>query len=326
MKPFKLINAGSLEEAIASLQQPDARVMAGGTDMLGVLKGNFLPQYPGTIVNIGSIKGLDYIKSADDGTLRIGALTRLADIAESDVVKTRYSALFRAARKTASHNLRNMGTIGGNICQFVRCWYMRGTDNFFFCTRKGGETCYADIGDNRYHSIFGGVSGCISVNCSDVAPALVALNAQIVTTKRKIPADAFWSVKTPGSTALSDDELVTEVAVPPPPAGARSAFIKFSLRNTIGFPIVNCAAMIGGGEARVCLNAVYPKPYRAVLAEELVKGRAIDEELAEQAGEAAIREARPRELNAYKVQIAKVLVKRTILACSPTATSGEGEL
>lgn len=326
MKPLKLINARSIEEAIAALQQRDARIMAGGTDMLGVLKGNILPQYPGTIVNIGSIEGLDYIRNDGDGTLRIGALTRLADVAESDVVNARYAALARAAKKTASHNLRNMGTIGGNICQFVRCWYMRGTDNFFFCTRKGGETCYAEIGENRYHSIFGGVSGCIAVNCSDVAPALVALNARIVTTKRTMPAEAFWAVKTPGSTVLDEDELVTEIEVPPLPAGARSAFLKFALRNTIGFPIVNCAAMIADSEARVCLNAVHPKPYRAVMAEEVVKGRAINEELAEKAGEAAIREARPREHNAYKVQIAKVLVKRTILACSPTTVTGEGNV
>jgi len=326
MKPFNLVNARSLEEAVSSLQQPDARAMAGGTDMLGVLKGNFLPQYPPTIVNLGSIPGLDYIKAGEDGSLRIGALTRLTDIAESDDIRARYAALSRAAKKTASHNLRNMGTIGGNICQFVRCWYMRATDNFFFCTRKGGETCYADIGDNRFHSIFGGVSGCISVNCSDTAPALVVHNAKIVTTKRTLSVDNFWNVKTPGSTALFDDEIVTEIVLPPPAKDARSAFLKFALRNTIGFSVVNCAAMIGGGDARVCLNAVHPKPYRALAAEEVVKGKTIDEQLAEKAGEAAVRAARPREQNKYKVQIAKTLVKRALLACSSAATSVEGEL
>lgn len=323
MKPFTLITAKTLDEAIAGLAQPDARVMAGGTDMLGVLKGNFLPQYPRTIVNIGAIEGLDYIRRDADGTLRIGALTRVSDIAASDLVDAGYEALRRAAKKTASHNLRNMGTIGGNICQFVRCWYMRATDNYFFCTRKGGETCYADTGDNRYHSIFGGVSGCISVNCSDLAPALVVLNAQIVTTKRTIAAESFWAVKTPGSTVLHDDELVKEIVFPPLPSGARSAFLKFSLRNTIGFPIVNCASMVGGGEARVCLNAVHPKPYRALAAEEVVKGRVIDEALAEQAGEAAVRAARPRELSTYKVQIAKVLVKRTLLACTASGANAD---
>ena len=141
MKPFNLVNARSLEEAVSSLQQPDARAMAGGTDMLGVLKGNFLPQYPPTIVNLGSIPGLDYIKAGEDGSLRIGALTRLTHIAESDDIRVRYAALSRAAKKTASHNLRNMGTIGGNICQFVRCWYMRVTGFRLPATLKFGSTC-----------------------------------------------------------------------------------------------------------------------------------------------------------------------------------------
>lgn len=322
MKPFKLINAATIEEAVSGLQQPGARAMAGGTDMLGVLKGNLLPQYPETIVNISSIKGLDYIRQEETGALRIGALARVADVAQSRVANEQYAALAQAAGKTASHNLRNMGTIGGNICQFVRCWYMRGTDNCFFCTRKGGETCYAETGDNRYHSIFGGISGCISVNCSDIAPALVALDAQIVTTKRTIAAEAFWAVRTPGSTILNDDELVTEIVLPPVPDGARSAFLKFGLRNTIGFSIVNCAAMIGDDDARVCLNAVSPTPHRSHAAEAVIRGHAIDENLAEQAGEAAVRDARGREHNAYKVQIAKVMVKRTILACSKSAAIG----
>lgn len=323
MRPFTLIDAENLDEAVAVLRQPGARVMAGGTDLLGVLKANVLPDYPQTIVDIHSIEGLDYIRE-DEQLLQIGALTRLVDVADSELVQRHYSVLAHAAGRTASPNLRNMGTIGGNICQFVRCWYMRGSDNYFHCIRKGGETCYADTGDNRYHSIFGGVNGCIAVNCSDLAPALIVLNARIVTTQRTLDAESFWAVTTPGSTALHEDELVTGIEIPRPPAGARSAFIKFTTRNTIGFPVVNCAALIDEQDARICLNAVHPMPYRPTKAEAMIRGKAITEELAEQAASAAVSDARPRELSTYKVQIAEALVKRTILACRPEGVAVEG--
>ncbi len=312
MRKFTHINAKTIDEAVSALSGANTRVIAGGTDLLGTMKDEILPDYPETVVNIKTIPGLDYIKE-EGGMLKVGALTRLEDIAIDSTVKSKYAALAEAAHKTASPHLREMGTIGGNICQMNRCWYFRNPNNRFDCIRKGGGMCYATAGDNRYHSIFGGVIGCMAVNPSDTAPALVALNAKIVTSKRTINAEDFWEVKILGATVLDDDEIVTEIQVPE--FSGKSAFIKFALRKSIDFPIVNCATAISNGTARICLNAVFGNPYRATKAEESIAGKTIDEANAEAAGVAAASGSMALTMNKYKIQIAKTLVKRTILAC-----------
>ncbi len=314
MKKFKHINATTVAEAVLALGEGRAVVIAGGTDLLGRLKDEILPDYPETLVNIKTIPSMDYIKE-EGGMLKIGAQARLHDIAINATVKGKYAALAVAAGRAASPHIREMGTIGGNICQLSRCWYFRNPNNRFPCMRKGGGKCYALAGDNRYHSILGATAGCIDVHPSDTAPALVAMDAKIRTSRRTIDAQDFWEVKVPGSTVLDADEIVTEIQVPTPASGTKSAFIKFALRKSIDFPIVNCAAAIGGGAARICLNAVSPKPYRATKAEEAIAGKSIDAASAEAAGAAAISAARALSANEYKVQIAKTLVKRTILAC-----------
>lgn len=155
MKPFNHINATSVDEAVAALKDHNM-VIAGGTDLLGTLKDNILENYPKTVVNIKSIPGLEYIKE-EDGVLKIGAATRLADIADHPVIKEKFPALAQAAHAVATPNIRNMGTIGGTISQMPRCWYFRKPENRFDCLRKGGEECFAITGDNRFHSIFGGM-------------------------------------------------------------------------------------------------------------------------------------------------------------------------
>jgi len=314
MKDFNHINAKTVAEAAAALGQGKAKLIAGGTDILSTLKESVLPDYPDTIVNLKTIPNLDYIKE-EGGMLKIGALAILEDIANNATVKSKYAALAQAASKVASPHIREMGTIGGNICQMIRCWYFRMPDNRFFCIHKGGNMCYAMAGENRYHAIFGALKACVGVNPSDTAPALVAMNAKIVTNKRTIDAEKFWDMQIPGSTVLANDEIVTEIQVPTPAAGVKSAFIKMAIRQSIDFPIVNCAAMIGAGDARICLNAVYNTPYRATDAEAAVKGKAIDDNVAAAAGSAAVSKAQTLLYNKYKIQIAKTLVKRAILAC-----------
>lgn len=213
-----------------------------------------------------------------------------------------------------------MGTIGGNICQDIRCWYYRNPHNRFPCLRKGGGRCYAIEGDNRYHSIFGGSveEGCYAVHPSDTAPALIALNAKIRTSKRTINAENFFQVEVVRTTVLDDDEIVIEILIPSP--SGKSAFLKFAQRKSIDFPIVNCAVMVASKKgtvhaARVCLNAVYVTPYRATKAEEVLIGKAINEANAEEAGSAAVADVKPLRHNIYMVQIAKTMVKRAILAC-----------
>jgi xanthine dehydrogenase YagS FAD-binding subunit len=323
MRKFSHINASSVDEAVSWLRRYGQRayVMAGGTDLLGKMKDEILPTYPEAVINLKTIPGLDFIKE-EDGMLRIGALSRLHDIAANPTVKDRYPALAMAAHRTASPNIRQMGTIGGNICQDIRCWYYRNPKNRFPCLRKGGGRCYAIDGDNRYHSIFGGSveGGCYAVHPSDTAPALIALNAKIVTSKGMIDAERFFQVDVLKTTVLDADEIVTEIHVPEPSNGTRSAFLKFAIRRSIDFPIANCAAMITSlagkvSAARICLNAVFVKPRRATKAEEAIVEKAIDEANAEAAGICALSDAKPLEHNRYIVHIGKTLVKRTILAC-----------
>ncbi len=321
------VNATTVAEATAALAKGTAMACAGGTDLLALLRFEVLPadKYPQGIVNLKTIPGLDYIKE-ESGFLKVGALTRLEDIAQSAVVQAKWAALSQAASRAASPHVRAMGTIGGNICQYIRCWYFRAADNRFNCKRKGG-VCWARLGDNRFHSIFGSMQGCWAVNPSDIAPALVALNATIVTSSRQIAAESFWAVAGLASTVLNAGEIVTEVRVPVPATGTKSAFLKYAYRKSIDFPIVNVAAAISASDARICLNAVYNIPYRATAAENLVRGQPITPELAEAAGQAVIANATLLEGsgthpgnnsnpgNAWKIQVAKILVKRTILAC-----------
>jgi xanthine dehydrogenase YagS FAD-binding subunit len=323
MRKFVHVNARAIDEAVSVLRRygGKARVIAGGTDLLGKMKDEILPTYPEVIINLKSIPGLDFIRE-EEGVLRVGALTRLEDIATDPVVRSKYRALAEAAHKTASPHIREMGTIGGNICQDIRCWYYRNPHNRFPCLRKGGGRCYAIEGDNRYHSIFDSSvkGGCLAVHPSDTAPALIAMNAMVQTSKRLVAAEDFFEVGVTKTTILEPDEIVTEIRVQAPPADTKSSFVKLASRKTIDFPIVNCAAMItaSGGkvqDARICLNAVYVTPYRAAKAEESIQGQGIDETTARAAGDAAVSDAKPLRHNRYMVQIARTLVGRVILAC-----------
>lgn len=322
MKKFAHFNTTTLDEAVTLLRRYRGRaaLIAGGTDLLGKMKDRILPSYPEALINVKTIPGLDFIKE-ENGWLKIGALTRLEDIAHNGVVKEGYAALSEAAHRTASPHLREMGTIGGNLCQDIRCWYYRNADNRFPCLRKGGGRCYAHAGDTRYHSIFGGSveEGCIAVHPSDTAPALLALKADIKTTKRTIGIEDFFQVKVTKTTVLDEDEIVTEIHVPKPENETKSTFLKFALRKSIDFPIVNCAVTITSSKgnveaARICLNAIYVIPHRAVKAEKTILGQKITEVNAAACGEAAVEGATPLKDNQYMVQVAKTLVKRAILA------------
>lgn len=321
MNKFTHINATSVDEAVSILRRygSKASLIAGGTDLLGKLKDEVMPSYPEAVVNLKTIPGLDFIRQEDD-VLKIGALTRLADIAAEPIIQSQYVALAEAARRTASTHLREMGTLGGNLCQDIRCWYYRSPNNRFPCLRKSGGRCYALEGDDRYHSIFGGSveDGCIAVHPSDTAPALIALDASIQTSRRIVSACNFFRVDECKTTILDADEIVTEIHVPLPPG--KSAFAKFALRKAIDFPIVNGAAMLAVSEgvvsaAHICLNAVYVIPYQATLAEQALIGQPLDEASAQAAADAAVSNARPRHRNKFMVEIAMTLVKRIVLAC-----------
>jgi xanthine dehydrogenase YagS FAD-binding subunit len=311
MNKFTHINATSVDEAVSILRRygRKANLIAGGTDLLGKLKDESMPSYPDALVNLKTIPGLDFIRE-EQNVLKIGALTRLADIAANPIIQNRYTALAEAAGRTASTHLREMGTLGGNLCQDIRCWYYRSPNNRFPCLRKSAGRCYALEGDDRYHSIFGGSveDGCIAVHPSDIAPALIALDACVKTSRRIVAAHNFFCVDECKTTILDDDEIVIEIQIPLPVG--KSAFEKFALRKAIDFPIVNGAAMIAVSDgvvraAHICLNAVYVIPYRVKLAEQILIGQPLDETSAQAAADAAISNARPRHRNKFMVEIAR---------------------
>jgi xanthine dehydrogenase YagS FAD-binding subunit len=319
MKRFRHHNAQTIDEVVRLLEEyrGEAALNAGGTDLIGLLKDDILPRYPKIVINLKSISGLDSIRQ-ESGHLVLGALTRLADIAGSGM-EERFTALSEAAHAVGSPQIRYAGTLGGNLAQAVRCWYYRAskwTGRTYLCKRKGGTACYAATGDNRLHSIFGMSKGCCAVHPSDLAVALISLNATAITNKRTIGLEALFDGLT--GTVLEPDEILTGIHVPMPPPGTRSGYRSFRLRKALSFPLVSCAATIrmknGTVEnARIVLGAVAPTPYRARAAEAYLKGRSLDEEFAALAGQEAVNEAKPLEMNGYKVQITKNLVARTLL-------------
>lgn len=320
MKEFTHINATTVDEAVSALSQygDKANVIAGGTDLFGELILRSRPVQPEYIINLKTIDGLDHITEDATG-LKIGALTRLNDIATSSIVKSKYAALAQAARKVASLQIRNIGTIGGNICQQTRCWYFRTSENKFNCLKKDpAGVCQALLGDHRFqHSIFGAANGCVAANVSDTAPALIALDAKIVTSERTIDAEEFFDGFS--KTVLGADEIVTEIQVPTPPSGSKSAFAKASIRKAIDFALASAAVLITPAtgsvtSARVALGAVAPTPIRSTAAEEALVGNSISESTAETAAAAAVDGASALPYNGYKISVAKGVVKRAILA------------
>lgn len=313
MKHFAHMQASTAAEAAANARSGNAALIAGGTDLLGSLKDEILPPelYPELVIDLKGIAGLDAIVDCGD-YISIGALARLQDVADSPVVQEGARALAQACAKAASPTIRHMGTLGGNMCQVHRCWYFRVPDDRFHCKRKGGNYCPARIGDNRYHSIFGEQDGCYAASSQDSAPALVALDATVVTTDRELPASEFFYANGWRSCGLADGEVVTEVRVP---KAARSSFEKFALRKSIDFPVVNCACAEGpDGRVRVVLGAVYPAPVRCEAAEDvLAAAGTVDAASAEAVADAAVAGCTPLPKSEYKVQIARTMVKRALL-------------
>lgn len=312
MKHFEHMNVASMSEA-ASNANSSSWILAGGTDLLGTLKDEILSVYPSKLINIKTISDANYIKEEGD-VVRIGALTKVKDVAANEIIQGKFACLAQAAAKVASPAIRSMGTIGGNICQMHRCWYFRNANNRFACYRKGGDYCPAMAGDNRYHSIFGAENGCYTGSSQETGPALIALGATIVTNSRSIPAEEFFAALVPRSNVLEDNEVVEEITIPN--KTFKSAFIKNSLRKAIDFAIVNCAvAEDDEGTIKIVLGGVYPTPWRSTEAEEALGG-SISESSAKAAGDAAVANASPLANNAHKVEIARALVERTLLAVS----------
>ena len=328
MNLFTHVNATSVADATTSLAKGKTQVIAGGTDLLCYLRNMCSPNPPAALVNIKTVvPSLSYIKE-EGGMLKIGALTTLDAISASAVVLTNYTALAQAAQAVSSPELRRMGTIGGNICQKPRCNYFRFEYNEFPCVRKDPKgICPAIAGVNTYHSIFGAVNGCWDICPSDTAPALVALNASIVTNKKTWKAADFFVISGEQINSLAADEIVTEIQVPTPAAGTKSTYLKFAFRKAMSFPQVSVAAVVttsgaSVSAASIVLGGVFPSPKVATAAQTSITGKSIDATSAAAAGDAAVTGAAqvspavPNQNpgNKWKIQITKVLVKRALLA------------
>ncbi|HEY3380746.1 MAG TPA: xanthine dehydrogenase family protein subunit M [Vicinamibacterales bacterium] len=316
---FNYVRAKSVADAVRQLAVPGAKLHAGGTDVLGCLRDGVFKA--DTVISISGLKELRGIGAVPAGGLRIGALTSNAEVAADKTVNAQYHALAQAAAAVASPQLRNQGTIGGNLCQRPRCWYFRGE---FHCLRKGGDTCYAIGGENQYHAVFGG-DKCYIVHPSDIAPALMALGARVRIAgpggSRVVPIATFFAgpaTQVTKETILEKHEVVTEILLPPPEPGLKSSYRKVRGRGAWDFALAGVAlAIVLKGttvaRARVVLSGVAPVPWRAEGAEQAIIGKVLTPDVAAAAGEAAVKGAEPLEKNGYKVPLIKGVVIEALL-------------
>jgi xanthine dehydrogenase YagS FAD-binding subunit len=321
MPVFELYQPASVDDALALLEKhgADAWVLAGGLDSMDWLKDRL--RKPRVVVDLSNIAALRGIKEANGG-LEIGAMTTLTEVVRHPVVREKYSILMEAAELVASPQIRNQGTLGGNVSQDTRCWYYRGG---WTCYRAGGNICYADTPTavNREHAIFD-ADRCVAVNPSDTAPALVALDAQMVIRgpkgERVVPAEDYWigpGIDITRMNVLAPNELLVAIRIPATMAGAQFYFEKVRDRQVWDFPLVNVAAAIKAngatiGEARLVVNAVAATPKRLKNVEAFVAGKPRSEDTAKAAGELAVQGAQTLRHNGYKVPLMRNLVKRAI--------------
>jgi xanthine dehydrogenase YagS FAD-binding subunit len=329
MKSFEMIVPSSLEEAVDALDrnavepanEQKKRILAGGQDRLTELKDHLAE--PDTVVNIKGVEELDAeVHAGADGGLRLGALASLASVARNQTVRERFPVLAEAAGSIASPQVRTLATVAGNLCQRPRCWYYRNEQTV--CLKKGGDECFAYSGLNRYNAILGGGPSYI-VHPSDLAPALVALDAVVATDRREIAVGDFFTLPAESDptreTVLGPDEIIREIRVPASAAApaARSTYVKFKERESYDFALSAVALrlrMNGSeiAEARMCLGGVAPIPWRCRSTEALLVGREIGEGLAVEAGQDALRGAEPLEFNGYKIPLTKALIAKALRA------------
>jgi xanthine dehydrogenase YagS FAD-binding subunit len=325
MRGFNYYKVTSVAQAISLLArfQEKASVLAGGSDILGRVKDRLEGpklRHPQHLLDIKGIKDLNYIKEQKNG-LKIGATTTLSEIASSPLVTGKYPLLSQAASQVGVPQIRNVGTLGGNLCQRPRCWYFRGK-LFKDCFRKGGDNCYASAGENQYHAVFGG-DNCYMVCPSDMAPALAALHArvEIATPKgnKLIPIEQFYVGPEKNllkETVVGSAEMVVGVEIPVPTPGSKGLYLKLKERGAFDFAIASAAVMVTlksdiVSDARIVLGGVAPTPLRATGAELALRGKKIRDAMGH-ACKAAVEGASPMSNNGYKVRAAKGIIEEAL--------------
>ncbi|HWW82080.1 MAG TPA: xanthine dehydrogenase family protein subunit M [Vicinamibacterales bacterium] len=329
MKTFTNVNPRDMRQAVALAQDAHqngktAAFAGGGSDVLQLMKDRIVT--PDLLVNLKALKGADKIavKPSSRGSagagLTIGGLATLNDIAHHATIKDRYTVLAEAAESVATPQIRNVGTLAGNLCQRPWCWYFR---NGFPCLKNGGRTCFSVTGENEFHAIFGGGPSYI-VHPSDTAPALVALDASFRVVgpagERTVPASEFFALPTKDparENVLQKDEVLAEILVPAPKPGTRSTYHKILDREAWTHAVVGAAIVLEMDKdvcrsARIVLSGVAPIPWRVPEAEKLLTGQRINPDLATKVGDAAVAGARPLAKNGYKVPLTSAVVRRTV--------------
>jgi xanthine dehydrogenase YagS FAD-binding subunit len=320
MKNFVHIKPKNLQEAAKIIGDNwiDALPYAGGTDLLGLMKDGI--EKPKKLIDLKALPGMDKITYTPGKGLKIGALVPIAEICGHDLINKKYTVLGQAAKEVASPQLRNVGTIGGNICQRPRCWYFRGE---FHCLRKGGDVCYAVEGENKYHCIIGGAP-CFIVHPSDMAVALLALNAAVTVfygkKTRQIPLENFFVLPEKIVTReniLKPGEIITEILVPDVPTETRSSYLKIKERQVWDFATVSAAIVLQVQQnkvkaARITLGGVAPVPWWEKQASSKIVGANLPLNNIDSIVSAALTDAEPMEQNAYKILLARNLIKRLL--------------
>ena len=330
MPAFELFQPTSVDDTLSLLDRfkGDVWVMAGGLDSFDWLKDRI--KRPKVVVDLSAVKDLRGVRPSGDG-LEIGATTTLTEVVSHPMVKEKYGILMEAAESAASPQIRNQGTIGGNVSQDTRCWYYRGG---WDCYRAGGNVCYADTPTaiNREHAIFDS-DRCVAVNPSDTAPALVALDAKMVIRsrggERVVDAEDFFigpAIDITRMTILQPGDLLIAIRLPATFAGAQFYFEKVRDRQVWDFPLVNVASAMTSSsgnikDVRLSVNGVAAHPVRLRAVEDAVRGKPRNEETAKLAGDLAIQGAQPLAHNAYKIPLMRNLVKRAIRGGGTSWTS-----
>src|ERR1700732_3294644 len=329
MPAFELFQPASISDALALLNRhgSDAWVMAGGLDSFDWLKDRI--KRPGVVVDLSQVQGLRGIKEQDGG-VEIGAATTLTEVAGHLAIRDKFGLLMEAAGLVASPQIRNQGTIGGNVSQDTRCWYYR---SGWTCYRAGGNICYADTPTavNREHAILN-ADRCVAVSPSDTAPALIALDAKLVVRSRSgervVDAEQYFvgpAIEITRMTVLRPGDLLTAIRIPATWAGAQFYFEKVRDRQGWDFPLVNVASAMkaAGGQIqqlRLAVGAVAATPLRLTAVETAVAGRPRNEETADMAGRLAVEGAQPLRYNGYKIPLMRNLVKRAIRGTTSATT------
>jgi len=319
MNRFEFARAMSVAEGLSLVAETRGSVWkAGGIDLLDHLKEHLIE--PPRLVDLKSIPGMNAVEVEPDGSLWIGPLVTLATVASHPAIRNAHAALAHACGEAASPQIRNVATIGGNLLQRPRCWYYRLAS--YRCLKKGGDTCFAVGGENRYHTIFAD-GACNAPHPSNAGMGLTALGASVVLQSsrgtRTVPADQLFTI--PGKdprleNVKSPDEILTAILVPAAP-GVRSTYASVKEKAAFDWPLVSnaVALRVDGGvvrHARIILGAVAPVPLRSVVAEQALIGKGLDDTAIEAAANAAVAGAQPLSENGYKVELLKTLLRRTL--------------